>query len=88
MVDTFSDHRIGLSSPYEHMVQFVPSDNEADNLAQPTRSIYSGGTGNISFVTMNNETVMLQVIKGLILPVRVVRVNATGTTVVSIIGLW
>ena len=88
MDDKFQGYETGLSSPFEHMTQFVPSDDPADDLAQPTRCIYSGGTGNISFVTMHDEIVTMKVSKGLVMPIRVVRVRSTGTTVTSVIGLW
>lgn len=60
MLDKFQGHEIGLSSPFEHMTQFTPSDDPEDDLDQPTRCIYSGGTGNISLVTMHNEIVTMR----------------------------
>jgi hypothetical protein len=52
-------------------------------------AIYVGVTGQLSVLTAGNNTVLIDGIpSGSVLPLRVLRVNATGTSASNIIALW
>jgi hypothetical protein len=53
-----------------------------------TRGLYVGGAGNISAEMANGTVVFFNVVAGSVLPLRVTRVNATGTTASNIVGLY
>ena len=55
-----------------------------------TRALYVGGTGNITALMADGGTAVLfsNVSAGTVLPVRVQRVNSTGTTATSIVALY
>jgi hypothetical protein len=51
--------------------------------------LYIGGTGTVSVVTIGGDSVsFVDVLAGTVLPVQVLRVNATGTNATSIVALW
>lgn len=61
----------------------TPSDT-AENFAV---ALYVGGAGNVSVVTEAGTTTLFSgVPAGTILPIRVVKVRATGTTATTIVG--
>lgn len=65
----------------------VPSDTEDFGYGY-IRGMYVGGAGNLS-VEMANGTVMFyNVNAGSVLPIRVKRVNSTGTSATNIVGLY
>ena len=87
MADSFSQSMEGLDSPGLHASAVTPSDTVP--LATDARGLYVGGAGNVQLVTSGGETVTFAGIPaGLILPVRVHQVLATGTTASSIVALW
>ena len=64
----------------------TPSDTVF--LTKNASALYVGGTGNITCVTAEGDTVLFTAIpEGAILPINVKRVNATATTATLIIGL-
>jgi hypothetical protein len=73
-----------------HPAQFalaVTPNNDAD-LPLRARSLYIGGAGNIALVTVGGSSITFNNIPaGFILPVRVARVLATGTTATQIVSL-
>lgn len=71
--------------PAEHAATVTPSDST--DLAFPALSLWVGGTGNVSAVTVGGETVTFSDVSG-ILPVQVKRVLATSTTATGIIAIW
>lgn len=53
------------------------------------RALYVGVTGNVSVLTEGGQTVTFQNAQaGSVLPIRVARVRATGTTATNILGLY
>lgn len=53
------------------------------------RGIYVGTTGNVAVTMANNDAVtFIAVQAGTVLPIRIKRVNASGTTATSIIALY
>lgn len=68
-------------------VAVTPSDSV--DLTYDTRALYVGGTGDISVITENGQTVTLVgVPAGSFLPISVSRVRATGTTATNIVAFW
>jgi len=62
--------------------------SDATNETQGFRAIYVGAGGNITVVSTNNNAVQyLAVPQGTVLPVEGIRVNSTGTTASSLVGL-
>ena len=86
MSDRFSSHGAGLESPASHAFAVTPSD--ASDLAETTRALYVGATGDIALVMKSGAAVTLtNVLAGSVLAVRAARVMATGTTAQDIVGL-
>jgi hypothetical protein len=66
--------------------EVVPSDTVKFDAS--ARALYVGAGGNITLVTASNAVVrFVNVPQGSTLPVECVRVNATGTTATSLVGL-
>jgi len=86
---------IAESDPALHALA-VTTSNTQNLLGQggvivtPTRGLYVGGAGDVKVDMEGGETgvVFSSVPAGSILPVRVLRVWATGTTATSIVALW
>lgn len=68
---------------------FAVTPSDSVNFTQGTiRGLYVGGTGNVSLVTGNGNTVLFSAIPaGTFLPVLCSRVNSTATTATLIVGL-
>lgn len=67
---------------------FAITPSNTVNLGTRARSIYVGGSGNITILTPKGTTILFaNVPEGTILPVEALRVNATGTTATSLVGL-
>lgn len=86
MSDKFQIHRSMLTSPASEGFNITPSDD--DDLAFVSRMIYIGGAGNVSVVLSSGSEITLNgVISGTVLPLRVKKVNATGTTATNLVAL-
>lgn len=86
MTDDFETHQTGLTSPA--MGGSVISPSDTTDLQRATRAIYVGGTGDLRVTFVDGQTVTLSgVPAGGILPLRVIRVLATGTTATGLVGL-
>ena len=72
--------------PAEHAFRIAPSD--VNDLIAPTRGIWVGVTGNlrVRMVDGSDET-FENVVAGMIHPVAIIRVFATGTSATGIRGL-
>ncbi|HVH02474.1 MAG TPA: hypothetical protein VM891_05915 [Amaricoccus sp.] len=87
MTDSFRRHSRSLTAPPEQGVAVVPSDTA--ELAAVTRALYVGGAGDLAVVMAGGgEVVLAAVPAGTLLPMRVTRVRATGTTATRVVGLW
>jgi len=77
---------IGKTEPAYDMASVTTSDSaEID----PTRGLYIGGAGNIKVDTAAGTTVTLNsAAAGSVLPIRVKKVYATGTTATNIVALY
>ena len=86
-IDTYKNMMGGLESPAREAVVVVPSDTV--DLGNTSRSIYVGTGGDVA-VHMVGESVpvVFKAVPVGVLPVRVDRVLATGTTALNIVALW
>jgi len=76
-----------LDSPASFAAAITP--NDSTDLTMATRGIYIGGDGNLSVVTVGDQTVLFSnVVAGSILPIRVKRVMATNTTATNLVGMY
>lgn len=84
--DSFANGRGGVEAPLTRLFAITPHD--ATLLAEATRALYVGGAGNVSVLPVGQSTsvTLVGVQAGSVLPIRVARVNATGTTATSIVG--
>ena len=75
------------SIPAEDAGAVTPSDST--NLTSIARSLYVGTAGNVTLLTVGQNVVTFSNVQaGSILPVRVIRVNATSTTATNIVALY
>lgn len=75
-----------VSSPANDAVAVTPADATEITL---TRGLYVGGAGNIvATMRSGNDCTFTAVPAGTILPLRVTKVKATGTTATSIVALY
>lgn len=87
MTDSFKNFARSLTSPPENAGAIVPDD--AADLPQATRALYVGGAGDVVLRMLGGETVTLANLQaGALVPLRVARVLATGTTATGLVGLW
>lgn len=87
MQDSFASHANGLESPASHAFAIVP--NDSGHLPEVTRALYVGGGGDLTVTLLRSSAPVTfpNVPAGTILPLRVTRLHATGTTAQSIVGL-
>lgn len=86
MTDRFANFQPSLSGPASTGFAIAPS-NDTD-LPEATRALYVGSGGDLAVTMLSGATVVLTgVAAGSLLPLRVVRVHATGTTAGTIVGL-
>ncbi|WP_105424628.1 spike base protein, RCAP_Rcc01079 family [Neorhizobium tomejilense] len=86
MPDRFANTQASLSGPAASGFAITPSDSA--DLPETTRALYVGTGGHLSVRMLSGETLTLSNIPGGgLLPLRVTRVFATGTTAVAIAGL-
>jgi hypothetical protein len=75
------------TAPAEGAVAVTPSDST--DLTSLCRALYVGSGGTVNVDVADGSTVaFVGVIGGTILPVRVARVRATGTTATNIVALY
>lgn len=89
MADPYENISADLSSPAWTAASVTPNDS-ADLARVATRGLYIGGDGDIT-VTMSGDSANVTfsgLAVGTILPVRVDRVLATGTTATNIVALY
>ncbi|ODT76277.1 spike base protein, RCAP_Rcc01079 family [Devosia sp.] len=86
MTDRYADYVSGLESPAQHGFAATPS-NSAD-LPEVTRALYVGGAGAVAVILASGaELSFAGVASGTILPLRVRRLKASGTTASNVVGL-
>lgn len=86
MADDFKSFQPGLEAPAQSAAAITPSDSQP--LANATRAIYIGGAGNLSVSMVDGSSVTLTgLVAGMIYPLRLNQVFATGTTATGLVGL-
>ncbi len=87
MIDSFRRHGRSLTSPPEEAAAIAPDDGQ--DLACPTRAVYVGGDGDLRVRMLGGAEVTFAAVSGgSLLPLRVVRVFATGTNARNLVALW
>ena len=87
MSDAFEKNAPGLTSPATRAAAVTPNDSA--DLANVSRAIFVGGSGNLKVTTSGGDTVTLVgVVAGSIIPLRVSRVFVTDTTASDIVAFW
>lgn len=88
MTDYFKKFYQNLDSPALYAFSVTPDDTA--NLEVTSRSLYIGGAGDVSVEMAgdNSNVIFSSVNSSTILPIRVLKVHATGTTANGIVGLY
>ena len=84
MADNFSTFLNTPAAPYRDAVAVVPGDATVIDI---TNALYVGGAGTIKVTTVDGTDTTLTAVAGAILPLRVNKVFATGTTATLIVAL-
>jgi hypothetical protein len=86
MPDRFASHATSLDAPADTAFAITP--NDAADLAETTRAIYVGTSGNLALtMATGGEVTFPAVPGGTVLPVRARRIKAAGTTATGLVGL-
>lgn len=86
MTDIFEDRSSGLESPGSHAASINPSDTT--DLATASRALYVGGPGNLQLTLVGGTTITLHNLSAGWVPLRTMRVHASGTTATDIVAVW
>lgn len=89
MADTFAGHSQTKHSPADYVFLVTPDDD--DDLANTTRAISFAVAGDLKVTTAGGTTVTIPsgaLAAGVVHPLRVVRVFATGTDADGIVGYY
>ena len=75
-----------ITDPSAKLAAITPADTD---LAQRTRGIYVGGSGNLAVMdAYGTVVVFVDVLGGSILPLRVNQIRSTDTTATNIVALY
>ncbi|MEI4473714.1 spike base protein, RCAP_Rcc01079 family [Frigidibacter sp. MR17.24] len=86
MADRFASHAPNLTAPASDGAALVPSDAAA--LAEATRAVYVGTGGDLHVRFVSGADVTLRNLAGgMIYPLRLNQVLATGTTATNLVAL-
>ena len=86
MPDIFEDRTSGLESPGYDAATVTPSDS--NDLAVTSRAIYVGTSGDLRVTAASGSVVTFVNVPEGLLPMRVSRVHASGTTAADIVAVW
>ena len=87
MADLYASTTPSLTSPAIDGAVVVPSDTV--QLAQVSRAIYVGSTGDIAAeLASGTQVTFTAVPAGMILPLRLRKIRSTGTSATNIVALW
>jgi hypothetical protein len=76
----------GLESPYDNAAAITP--NDSTDLSYATRAIYVGQQGTLTVTMLGGGDVTFNCGAHMLLPIRVTRVLATGTSADDLVALW
>jgi hypothetical protein len=83
----YSGRADAISAPAQSGFAITP--NDAADLAAETRGLWVGASGDLSLVLASgDEVTMPGVVGGTLLPLRVRRVKASGTSATQLVGLY
>lgn len=86
MIDEYEGFQPGLSGPVIAGETLIPDD--ATDLAFATRGIYIGASGDLAVELVSGDTVLLRNVQaGILYPLRIKRVLASGTTAGDLTGV-
>lgn len=86
MAEDFSSLRSGLTSPARDADAITPNDTTP--LAHPVRALYVGGSGAVRARMLSGVVVdFADLSGGVIYPLRIDQIMATGTTATGLVGL-
>jgi len=86
MQDRFADRSPSTDGPAFHGFAITTSDGT--DLTEVTRALYVGGAGAVHvLMASGGDVTFANVAAGTVLPIRVQRVLATGTTATLVLGL-
>ncbi len=86
MPDIFEDRSSGLESPGYDAEAVTPSDST--DLTVTSRALYVGTSGDVRVTAASGAVVTFANVPEGILPMRVSRVHASGTTASDIVAVW
>ena len=86
MPDIFEDRTTGLESPSYDAAAVTPSDST--DLTVTSRAIYVGTGGDLRVTAASGSVVTFVNVPEGLLPMRVSRVHASGTTAADIVAVW
>ena len=86
MPDIYDDRSSGLESPGYDAASITPDDGA--DLPTSSRAIYVGASGDLVVTMVGGGTVTLTAVPVGILPIRVSRVHAIGTTAADLVAVW
>ncbi len=86
MTDNFPYTATGMSGPATNAFDIIPDD--AADLTQITRALYTGSGGDIALIMQGGGMVTFKAVPaGVILPLRIKKIMLTGTTATNMRGL-
>ena len=86
MPDRYADHAGSLEAPAETGFPITP--NDTTDLSETTRAVYVGNGGSVVAVLASGVELTLAGLQtGSIIPIRVRRIKATGTSATALVGL-
>lgn len=86
MADAFESNSSALDSPAAYAASVTP--NDSTDLAASSRALYIGTSGDVKVTTVGGNDVTFANVPVGVLPIRVKRVWATGTSATGIIAIW
>ena len=86
MPDIYDDRSSGLESPGYNAAAITPNDGA--DLPISSRAVYVGTGGDLVVTLVGGSTVTLRNVPVGILPLRVARVLATGTSAADLVAVW
>ena len=86
MPDIYDDRSSGLESPGYNAATITPDDGA--DLPTASRAIYVGTAGDLAITMVGGGTLTLKNVPAGILPLRVRRVLATGTSAADLVAVW
>lgn len=86
MLDIFEDRSSSLESPAYDAAPITPDDG--NDLPIASRAVYIGTPGDLAATLVGGATVTFRNVPAGILPLRIARVLATGTTAADLVAVW